>query len=35
MFPLVPIVSHFDLGRKTVVETDASDFALACVWSQY
>jgi len=28
-------LSHFYPGRKTVVQTDASDFALGCVLSQY
>ena len=30
-----PILSHFYQGRKTGVSTDASDFALGCVLSQY
>ena len=34
-FTTAPILSHLDHGRKTVVETDASDFALGCVLSQY
>jgi len=34
-FTTAPILSHFYPGRKTVVETDASDFALGCVLSQY
>jgi len=34
-FTTAPIVSHFYPGRRTVVETDASDFALECVPSQY
>jgi len=34
-FTTAPIVSHFYPGMKTVVETDASDFALGCVLSQY
>ena len=34
-FTTAPILSHFYQGRKTVVETDASDFALRCVLSQY
>jgi len=34
-FKTVPILSHFDRGRRTVVETDASDFVLGCVLSQY
>jgi len=32
---MAPILSHVYPGRKTVVETDASDFALGCVLSQY
>jgi len=34
-FTEAPILSHLDHRRKTVVETDASDFALGCVLSQY
>jgi len=34
-FITTPILSHFYPGRKTGVETDASDFALRCVLSQY
>jgi len=34
-FTTAPILSHFYTGRKTVVETDASDFALGYVLSQY
>jgi len=34
-FRTAPILSHFYPGRKTVVETDASDFALGCVLSEY
>jgi len=34
-YTMVPILSHFDPGRRTVVETDASDFVLGCVMSQY
>jgi len=34
-FTTTPIVLHFYPGRKTVVETDSSDFALGCVLSQY
>jgi len=34
-FTPAPILSHFYPGRRTVVETDASDFALGCVLSQY
>ena len=29
------MLSHFYPGRKTVVETDASDFTLGSVLSQY
>ena len=32
---MAPVLSHFYPERKTVVETDASDFALGCVLSQY
>jgi len=34
-FTTAPILSHFYTGRKTVVETDGSDFALGSVLSQY
>jgi len=34
-FTTAPILSHFCPGRKTAVETDASDFALRYVLSQY
>jgi len=34
-FTRAPILSHFYPGRRTVVETDASDFALGCVLSPY
>jgi len=34
-FTMGLILSHFYPGRKTVVETDASDFALGCVPSKY
>ena len=34
-FTPVPVLSHFYRGRGTVVETDASNFALGCVLSQY
>jgi len=34
-FTTAPILSHFYPGRRTVIETDASDFALECVLSQY
>ena len=30
-----PIVAHFDPDRKTVIETDASDFTLGCILSRY
>ena len=34
-FTTALVLLHFYPGRKTVVETDASDFALVCVLSQY
>jgi len=34
-FTTAPILSHFSPGRKTVVGTEASDFALGLVMSQY
>jgi len=34
-FTMAPILSYFYPGRRTVVETDASDFALGSVLSQY
>jgi len=34
-FTRAAILSHFNPGRRTVVKTDASDFALGCVLSQY
>jgi len=34
-FTTAPILSHFDPGRKTVVETDASHLMLSWVLSQY
>jgi len=34
-FTTAPILSHFYPGRMTVVETDACDFALGCILSQY
>jgi len=34
-FTMAPILSHFYPGRRTVVETHTSDFALGCVPSQY
>jgi len=34
-FTTAPILSHLYPGRRKVVETDASDFALGCVLSQY
>jgi len=33
-FVTAPILEHFNPDRQTVVETDASDFALGCVLSQ-
>ena len=34
-FTSAPILAHFYLDRKTVTETDASEFALGCILSQY
>jgi len=34
-FTTAPILCHFIPDRKTVVETDASDYALGCVLSQF
>src|SRR5215217_1468034 len=34
-FSEAPILSHFKLSKKTIVETDASDFAAGAVISQY
>jgi len=34
-FTIAPILAHFYPERETVVETDASDFALGCVLSQF
>ena len=34
-YTLAPILAHFYSNRKTVIETDASDFALGCILSQY
>ena len=34
-FTMAPILLHFYPGRKTVVETDASDFGLRCILSEY
>ena len=34
-FITAPILEHFYPDRETVVETDASDFALGCVLSQF
>jgi len=34
-FTTAPILSHFCPGRRTAVETDASNFALGCGLSQY
>jgi len=33
-FTSAPILTHFYPDRETVIETDASDFALACILSQ-
>jgi len=33
-FTAAPILAHFYLESETVVETDASDFALGCVLAQ-
>ncbi|KAH0604554.1 uncharacterized protein H6S33_006931 [Morchella sextelata] len=35
LFTSAPILLHFDTSRRTVVETDASDFAKGAVLSQY
>src|ERR1700712_5426941 len=35
LFITAPILEHFYPDRETVVETDASDFALGCVLSQF
>jgi len=34
-FTTAPILSHFYAGRRTIVETDASDFTLGCILCQY
>ena len=34
-FTSAPILAHFYPDRKTVIETDASDFALGCILSQF
>jgi len=34
-FTTAPILSHFYTRRKTVLDTDASNFALGCVLSLY
>jgi len=34
-FTSAPIPAYFYPDRKTVIETDASDFALGCILSQY
>ena len=34
-FTSAPILAHFYPDRKTVIETDASDFALGCILSPY
>ena len=34
-FTSAPIVAHFYPDRRTVIETDASNFALEAILSQY
>jgi len=34
-FTSTPIVAHFYADRKTVIETDACNFALGCILSKY
>lgn len=34
-FTTAPVLAHFDPARQSVVETDASDFAIGCILSQY
>jgi len=34
-FTSAPILAHFYTDRKTVIETDARDFALGCILSHY
>ena len=34
-FITAPILEHFYPDRETVIETDASDFALGCVLFQF
>ena len=34
-FTTAPVLAHFDPSRQSVVETDASDFAIGCILSQY
>jgi len=34
-FTSAPILAHFYPDQRTVIETDASDFALGCILSQY
>ena len=34
-FTTSPILKHFDPHRPSIVETDASDFAIACIISQH
>ena len=33
-FTSAPILRHFDANRPSIIETDASDFAIACIISQ-
>jgi len=33
-FTTAPILRHFDPSRPSIIETDASDFAIACIISQ-
>jgi len=33
-FTTAPILSHFDVARPVIIETDASDFAIGAVLSQ-
>jgi len=35
IFTSAPILANVDPDRKTVIETDASDFELGCILSQY
>jgi len=34
-FTTAPILAHFYPDRKTVIETDATNFAIGCILSQY